>query len=180
MTASPQPPPSEVARQARAARLRRATWAAGPLALGLALAGHLSPALAWIDLFTGLAWLAAAPLAAALAIVALVRRQPFAHLATFALCAGAAFALGSQVVFGVPGWVRWRAGPAIAALEQAAQKGPLPADESGLGPDLQRLLRESDCRYTREAGAPWQVRCLGMLFTECTWDSGARRWSTGD
>jgi hypothetical protein len=85
------------------------------------------------------------------------------------------------LVVEAPLWVRWRAEPAITAIEQfRAEEGHYPAVAS-LDGDFPRPIRAAlessgHCLY-KPRGASYHLACLGVPFTKCGYDGATRTWS---
>jgi len=95
--------------------------------------------------------------------------------------AGVAVLAAVALVVEAPLWVRWRAEPAIVAIEQSrTEEGHYPTVGS-LDGDFPRPVRAAlessgHCLY-KPRGASYHVSCLGVPFTKCGYDAATRTWS---
>ncbi len=111
----------------------------------------------------------------------LVRRSSAWPAVTGIVIAGLAILAAVALVVEAPLWVRWRAEPAIAAIEESrAEEGHYPtvASKDGDFPRPIRAALESSgsCLY-KPRGASYHVSCLGVPFTKCGYDGATRSWS---
>ena len=151
------------------------------LVLVLALAGQIKEPLATMALVgAGLVVVWGLGLVAAIAIQ-LVRRAPYASLVTGLVFSGLACAAALALVLDAPLWVRWRAEPAILAIERSrADSGHYPTSNS-LDGDFPTSVRATldasgHCLY-KPRGASYHLACLGVPFARCGYDAANQRWS---
>jgi hypothetical protein len=95
--------------------------------------------------------------------------------------AGAAVLAAVALVVEAPLWVRWKAAPAIAAIDEScARDGRCPGVGSLEG-DFPRPLRAAlevsgHCLY-KPRGPSYHLACLGVPFTKCGYDGATGRWT---
>jgi hypothetical protein len=117
----------------------------------------------------------------ALLVFHLLRKSSAAGVLAGLAVSGVALLALAALVVEAPLWVRWRAAPAIAAIEQThAQDGRYPSVSSFDG-DFPRPLRTAleaggHCIYKPRAGS-YHVACLGVPFTKCGYDGATGQWS---
>jgi len=88
---------------------------------------------------------------------------------------------GAALVLDAPMWVRWRAAPGIAAIEQLrVEEGRYPA-EGSLDGDFPRSVRATleasgRCIYRPRSGS-YRLTCLGLSQGRYSYDASTGRWS---
>jgi hypothetical protein len=87
----------------------------------------------------------------------------------------------AALVVEAPLWVRWRAAPAIAAIEQLhARDGHYPSAgslEGDFPSPVRAVLEGADHCIYKPRGASYHLTCLGVPFTKCGYDGATGRWS---
>ena len=87
----------------------------------------------------------------------------------------------AALVLDAPLWVRWRAAPAIAAVERTRDEvGQYPSVgslEGDFPSPLRATLEQSGHCLYKPRGAAYRLSCLSVPFTKCTYDATTRRWS---
>jgi len=92
-----------------------------------------------------------------------------------------AFLAAVALVVEAPLWVRWRAAPAIAAIDASCKEGGHCPDVGSLEGDFPRPLRAAletsgHCLYKPRRGS-YHLACLGVPFTKCGYDGATGKWS---
>jgi len=114
-------------------------------------------------------------------VVQVARQRSVAPVLVGLTISGAAILAAAALVLDAPMWVRWRAAPGIAAIEQLrVEEGRYPA-EGSLDGDFPRSVRATleasgRCIYRPRSGS-YRLTCLGLSQGRYSYDASTGRWS---